>query len=150
MLAMYPHSTPGTDLVIKGISFSPASKLCRKISIPPEWITRLGQTTVCSGRTCLTTRTSWQPDRFNNVFLNSHTRRETVILEESHTFVPVLSMPCEVVTAALTCSTIPASAINPAAASCRWAARRVKPRLQSKSMVDFKGIRGGRRICLEL
>jgi len=58
-----------------------------------------------------------QPDSFNNVLLKSHTRRQTVVLGESHTFGLALSIQCELVTAAVTHSTsFPLGRSNPAAA----------------------------------
>src|SRR6202030_3461858 len=58
-----------------------------------------------------------QPDSFNNVILNSHTRRETVVLQESHTFGPSVVNSARVgYSRSHALNLIPSGAINPAAA----------------------------------
>src|SRR5712691_9842359 len=57
-----------------------------------------------------------QPDSFNNVLLKSHTRRQTVVLGESHTFGPSVVNAARVgYSRSHALNLIPFGAINPAA-----------------------------------
>src|SRR5712675_798817 len=57
-----------------------------------------------------------QPDSFNNVILKSHTGRQTVVLEENHTFTPTVVNAARVgYSRSHALNLIPGGAINPAA-----------------------------------
>jgi hypothetical protein len=117
ILAMYPHSTPGTDsgdqgnFIFSGVQIVPENFYTARVDH------KIGTNDSLFGTYLFDDTDFLQPDRFNNVFLNSHTRRETVILEESHTFGPSLVNAVRGgYSRTHVLNLIPASAINPAAA----------------------------------
>jgi hypothetical protein len=81
-----------------------------------------------------------QPDKFDNIFLKSHTRRETVVLEESHTFGPSFVNTARVgYSRTHVLNLLPAEAINPFAAKDSTGLALGSTTGQTLSTVDFKG-----------
>jgi hypothetical protein len=115
-LAMFPHapttSNPDTAKFINsGVQVVPENFYTVRVDH------KLGTNDSLFGTYLFDDTDFKQPDSFNNVILNSHTRRETVVIEESHTF------GATVVNAARfgynrthALNLIPSGAINPAAA----------------------------------
>jgi len=104
-LAMFPHATPGTSAKDKGQFIHSGLQI-----VPENFYTarvdhKLSANDGLFGTYLYDDTDFTQPDSFNNVLLKSHTRRQTVVLGESHTFGPVSSMPRELVTAAVMRST---------------------------------------------
>jgi len=117
MMAMYPHSTPGTDVGDKGqFIFSGVQR------VPENFYTvrmdhKLGANDSLSGTYLYDDTDFLQPDRFNNLFLNSHTTRSTAVLDESHTFgASFVNTVRGGFSRTHVLNLIPAAAINPAAA----------------------------------
>src|ERR1700687_5470768 len=116
-LAMFPHATPGTSTGDKGKFINSGLQI-----VPENFYTarvdhKLSANDGLFGTYLYDDTDFTQPDSFNNVLLKSHTRRQTVVLAESHTFGPT------VVNAARfgfsrrhALNLIPFGAINPAAA----------------------------------
>jgi len=116
-LAMYPHATPGTTngnkgkFIFSGLQIVPENFYTARVDH------KIGANDSLFGTYLFDDTNFLQPDRMNNVFLNSHTRRETVILEESHTFGPSLVNAVRAgYSRSHVLNLIPAAAINPAAA----------------------------------
>src|SRR6202171_3312175 len=89
-LAMYPHATPGTANGDKGKFINSGLQI-----VPENFYTaridhKLSTNDSLFGTYLFDDTKFRQPDSFNNVYLNSQTRRQTVVLEESHTFGPSL------------------------------------------------------------
>jgi len=85
-LAMFPHATPGTSKADKGKFINSGLQI-----VPENFYTarvdhKLGTNDSLFGTYLFDDTDLKQPDSFNNVILNTHTRRQTVVLEESHTF----------------------------------------------------------------
>ena len=85
-LAMFPHATPGTSNGDKGKFINSGLQI-----VPENFYTvrvdhKLGANDSLFGTYLFDDADLKQPDSFNNVVLNTHTRRQTVVLEESHTF----------------------------------------------------------------
>jgi len=143
MLAMYPRATPNTSSGIKGKFIFSGLQI-----VPENFYTarvdhKLGTNDSLFGTYLFDDTNFLQPDRFDNLFLNSHTRRETVVLEESHTFGPSLVNAARVgYSRSHVLNLIPAAAINPAAGltSLGSTTNQTAPTVQ---VMDFKGIRGG-------
>jgi hypothetical protein len=117
MMAMYPRATPGTingdkgKFIFSGLQIVPENFYTARIDHKLDANDSLFGTYLFDDTNFL------QPDRFDNLFLNSHTRRETVVLEESHTFGPSLVNAARVgYSRTHVLNLIPAAAINPAAA----------------------------------
>jgi Carboxypeptidase regulatory-like domain/TonB-dependent Receptor Plug Domain/TonB dependent receptor len=116
-LAMFPHATPLTSNGDSGKFINSGKQI-----VPENFFTfhvdhKLGTNDSLFGTYLFDDTDFQQPDSFNNVILNSHTRRETIVLEESHTFSANLLNAARVGysrTHAL--NLIPSGAINPAAA----------------------------------
>src|SRR6202047_3756206 len=116
-LAMFPHATPGTSKGDKGKFINSG------LQIVPENFYTLRVDHKLSGKdalfgTYLFDDTDFtQPDSFNNVLLKSHTRRQTVVLGESHTFGPSVVNAARLgYSRSHALNLIPFGAINPAAA----------------------------------
>src|SRR6266852_6317707 len=87
-LAMFPHATPGTSVGDKGQFINSGLQI-----VPENFYTarvdhKLSTNDSLFGTYLFDDTDFKQPDNANNVILNSHTRRQTVVLEESHTFGP--------------------------------------------------------------
>jgi hypothetical protein len=87
-LAMFPHATPGTSSGDTGQFINIAKQI-----VPENFFTVRVDHTITTKDTLFGTylfddTDFTQPDSFNNVLLKSHSRRQTVILGESHTFGP--------------------------------------------------------------
>jgi hypothetical protein len=87
-LVMFPHATPGTSVGDKGKFISSGLQI-----VPENFYTarvdhKFGINDNLFGTYLFDDTDLKQPDPFNNDILNTHTRRQTVILEESHTFGP--------------------------------------------------------------
>jgi hypothetical protein len=117
-LAMYPHATPGTvdpgsdkgKFIFSGLQIVPENFYTARIDH------KLGTNDSLFGTYLFDDTKFRQPDSFNNVFLNSQTRRQTVILEESHTFGPSVVNAARVgYSRSHALNLIPSGAINPAA-----------------------------------
>ena len=88
MFRMYPTPTPGTTNGDSALFINSALQI-----VPENFYTvrvdHKFSTNDSVGGTYLFDDTDFkQPDPFNNNILNSHTRRQTVVLQESHTFGP--------------------------------------------------------------
>jgi len=115
-LAMFPHATPGTikgdkgKFIFSGLQIVPENFYTARIDH------KLGANDSLFGTYLFDDTDFRQPDSFNNVFLKSHTRRETVVLEESHTFGPSLVNAARVgYSRSHALNLLPFGAINPAA-----------------------------------
>jgi hypothetical protein len=117
-LAMYPHATPGTvdpgsdkgKFIFSGLQIVPENFYTARIDH------KLGTNDSLFGTYLYDDTKFRQPDSFNNVFLNSQTRRQTVILEESHTFGPSFVNAARVgYSRSHALNLIPSGAINPSA-----------------------------------
>src|SRR3984893_7583559 len=116
-LAMFPHATPGTSKGDKGKFINSGLQI-----VPENFYTlrvdhKLSTKDTLFGTYLFDDTDFTQPDSFNNVLLKSHTRRQTVVLGESHTFGPSVVNAARLGysrTHAL--NLIPFGAINPAAA----------------------------------
>jgi hypothetical protein len=87
-LAMFPHATPGTSVGDSGNYINSGLQI-----VPENFYTvrvdhKLSTNDGLFGTYLFDDTDFTQPDSFNNVILNSHTRRQTVVAEESHTFSP--------------------------------------------------------------
>src|ERR1700730_4247571 len=116
-LAMLPHATPGTTSGGSGKFIN-----SRKQVVPENFFTihvdhKLATNDSLFGTYLFDDTDFKQPDSFNNVILNTHTRRETVVLEESHTFsANFLNAARAGYSRTHALNLIPSGAINPAAA----------------------------------
>src|ERR1700730_2236569 len=115
-LAMFPHATPGTTkgdkgkFIFSGLQIVPENFYTGRIDH------KLGMNDSLFGTYLFDDTDFQQPDSFNNVILKSHTRRETVVLEESHTFGPSLVNAARVgYSRSHALNLLPFGAINPAA-----------------------------------
>src|SRR3984893_6623185 len=115
-LAMFPHATPGTikgdkgKFIFAGLQIVPENFYTARIDH------KLGMNDSVFGTYLFDDTDFRQPDSFNNVVLKSHTRRETVVLEESHTFGPSLVNAARVgYSRSHALNLLPFGAINPAA-----------------------------------
>lgn len=87
-LAMFPLATPGTTsansdsgkFINSGLQIVPENFYTVRVDH------KLATNDSLFGTYLFDDTDFTQPDSFNNVMLNSHTRRETIVLEESHTF----------------------------------------------------------------
>jgi hypothetical protein len=87
-LAMFPHATPGTSSGDTGKFINIALQ-----TVPQNYFTVRVDHTITQKDTLFGTylfddTDFTQPDSFNNVMLKSHSRRQTVVIGESHTFGP--------------------------------------------------------------
>jgi hypothetical protein len=90
MFRMYPTPTPGTANGDSALFINSALQI-----VPENFYTfrvdyKLSMNDSLSGTYLFDDTDFTQPDTFNNDILNSHTRRQTVVLQESHTFGPNL------------------------------------------------------------
>jgi hypothetical protein len=115
-LAVFPHATPNTTkgdkgkFIFSGLQIVPENFYTGRIDH------KLGVNDSLFGTYLFDDTDFQQPDSFNNVFLKSHTRRETVVLEESHTFGPSLVNAARVgYSRSHALNLLPFGAINPAA-----------------------------------
>ena len=86
--ALYPAPTPGTTNGNSGQFINQGVQ-----NVPENFYTvrvdhKLSSNDSLSGTFLFDDTDFTQPDAFNNDILNSHTRRQTVVLQESHTFGP--------------------------------------------------------------
>jgi hypothetical protein len=86
MLVMFPHATPGTSSGDSGRFIYQAMQI-----VPENFYTfhvdhKLSSNDNLFGTYLFDNTVFTQPDSFANNILNSRTRRQTVVLEESHTF----------------------------------------------------------------
>jgi hypothetical protein len=116
-LAMFPHATPGTSKGDKGKFINSGLQI-----VPENFYTfrvdhRLSANDTLFGTYLFDDTDFTQPDSFNNVLLKSHTRRETVVLGESHTFGPTVVNAARFgFSRSHALNLVPFGAINPAAA----------------------------------
>ena len=116
-LAMFPHATPGTSKGDKGKFINSGLQI-----VPENFYTlrvdhKLSAKDTLFGTYLFDDTDFTQPDSFNNVLLKSHTRRQTVVLGESHTFGPsVVNAARFGYSRSHALNLIPFGAINPAAA----------------------------------
>src|ERR1700736_4017490 len=116
-LAMFPHATPGTSVGDKGQFINSGLQI-----VPENFYTfrvdhKLSAKDSLFGTYLFDDTDFTQPDSFNNVLLKSHTRRQTVVLGESHTFGPsVVNAARFGYSRSHALNLIPFGAINPAAA----------------------------------
>jgi hypothetical protein len=116
-LAMFPHATPGTSVGDKGKFINSGLQI-----VPENFYTfrvdhKLSANDSLFGTYLFDDTDFTQPDSFNNVLLKSHTRRQTVVLGESHTFGPTVVNAARVgYSRSHALNLIPFGAINPAAA----------------------------------
>jgi hypothetical protein len=116
-LAMFPHATPGTSKGDKGKFINSGLQI-----VPENFYTvrvdhKLSPNDNLFGTYLFDDTDFTQPDSFNNVLLKSHTRRQTVVLGESHTFGPTVVNALRVgYSRSHALNLIPFGAINPAAA----------------------------------
>ena len=116
-LAMFPHPTPGTSAKDKGKFINSGLQI-----VPENFYTarvdhKLSRNDGLFGTYLFDDTDFTQPDSFNNVLLKSHTRRQTVVLGESHTFGPSVVNAARVgYSRSHALNLIPFGAINPAAA----------------------------------
>src|SRR5467141_1941013 len=116
-LAMFPHATPGTSVGDKGNFIHSGLQI-----VPENFYTarvdhKLSRNDGLFGTYLFDDTDFTQPDSFNNVLLKSHTRRQTVVLGESHTFGPSVVNSVRVgYSRSHALNLIPFGAINPAAA----------------------------------
>jgi hypothetical protein len=115
-LAMFPHATSGTSngdkgkFIFSGLQIVPENFYTARIDH------KLGTNDSLFGTYLFDDTKFRQPDSFDNVFLNSQTRRQTVVLEESHTFGPSLVNAVRVgFSRSHALNLLPSGAINPAA-----------------------------------
>ncbi len=115
-LAMFPHATPGTSSKDKGKFINSGLQI-----VPENFYTarvdhKLSMNDGLFGTYLFDDTDFTQPDSFNNVLLKSHTRRQTVVLGESHTFGPSVVNAVRVgYSRSHALNLIPFGAINPAA-----------------------------------
>src|SRR4030088_2686961 len=115
-LAMFPHATPGTSVGDKGKFIHSGLQI-----VPENFYTfrvdhKLSRNDGLFGTYLFDDTDFTQPDSFNNVLLKSHTRRQTVVLGESHTFGPSVVNTARVgYSRSHALNLIPFGAINPAA-----------------------------------
>src|SRR5882672_6835177 len=116
-LAMFPHATAGTSVGDKGKFVNSGLQI-----VPENFYTfrvdhKLSRKDNLFGTYLFDDTDFTQPDSFNNVLLKSHTRRQTVVLGESHTFGPsVVNVARLGYSRSHALNLIPFGAINPAAA----------------------------------
>jgi outer membrane receptor protein involved in Fe transport len=116
-LAMFPHATPGTSVGDKGKFINSALQI-----VPENFYTvrvdhKLSTNDTLFGTYLFDDTDFKQPDSFNNVTLDSHTRRQTVVLEESHTISPNLLNTARIgFSRSHALNLVAFGAINPAAA----------------------------------
>ncbi len=116
-LVMFPHATPGTSSKDKGQFINSGLQI-----VPENFYTarvdhKLSMNDSLFGTYLFDDTDFTQPDSFNNVLLKSHTRRQTVVLEESHTFGPSFVNTSRLgFSRSHALNLIPFGAINPAAA----------------------------------
>jgi hypothetical protein len=115
-LAMFPHATvsaPGSDkgqFINSGLQIVPENFYTARVDH------KLSTNDSLFGTYLYDDTDFKQPDKPNNVFLKSHTRRQTVVLEESHTFGPSLVNAGRVgFSRSHALNLLPFGAINPAA-----------------------------------
>src|ERR1700719_1710588 len=115
--AMSPHATAGTSKGDKGQFINSGLQI-----VPENFYTLRGDHKLSTKDTLFGTylfddTDFTQPDSFNNVLLKSHTRRQTVVLGESHTFGPSVVNAARLgYSRSHALNLIPFGAINPAAA----------------------------------
>jgi hypothetical protein len=116
-LAMFPHATPGTSKGDKGQFIHSGLQI-----VPENFYTarvdhKLSGKDTLFGTYLFDDTDFTQPDSFNNVLLKSHTRRQTAVIGESHTFGPSVVNDVRVgYSRSHALNLIPFGAINPAAA----------------------------------
>jgi hypothetical protein len=116
-LAMFPHATPGTSKGDKGQFINSGLQI-----VPENFYTgrvdhKISAKDTLFGTYLFDDTDFTQPDSFNNVLLKSHTRRQTLVIGESHTFSPsVINAARFGYSRSHALNLIPFGAINPAAA----------------------------------
>jgi hypothetical protein len=116
-LAMFPHATPGTSKGDKGQFINSGLQI-----VPENFYTarvdhKISAKDTLFGTYLFDDTDFTQPDSFNNVLLKSHTRRQTAVIGESHTFGPSVVNDVRVgYSRSHALNLIPFGAINPAAA----------------------------------
>ncbi|HXM97119.1 MAG TPA: TonB-dependent receptor [Candidatus Dormibacteraeota bacterium] len=114
-LAMFPHATTSTvdqgTFIHSGLQIVPENFYTFRVDH------KLSATDTLFGTYLFDDTDFTQPDSFNNVLLKSHTRRQTVVLGESHTFGPTVVNAARFgFSRSHALNLIPFGAINPAAA----------------------------------
>jgi hypothetical protein len=119
-LAMFPHATPGTSSGDKGKFINSGLQIVPENFYTARLDHRISASDNLFGTYLFDDTDFKQPDSFNNVILNSHTRRQTVVLEESHTFGPSVVNAARVgFSRSAVINLKPSGAINPAAADLK-------------------------------
>jgi hypothetical protein len=114
---MFPHATPGTAVGDQGKFIHSGLQI-----VPENFYTarvdhKLSLNDSLFGTYLFDDTDFKQPDNANNLFLKSHTRRQTVVLEENHTFGPSVVNAARVgFSRSHALNLLPSGAINPAAA----------------------------------
>jgi hypothetical protein len=86
LLALYPHATPGSVTGDTGLFAAPSNQI-----VPENFYTarvdhKIGNNDTLFGTYLYDDTNYTQPDAFQNDLTQSHTRRQTVAIEENHTF----------------------------------------------------------------
>src|SRR6202165_429326 len=116
-LAMFPHATPGTSAKDKGQFINSGLQIVPESFYTARVDHKLSTNDGLFGTYLFDDTDFTQPDSFNNVLLKSHTRRQTVVLGESHTFGPTVVNAARFgFSRSHALNLIPFGAINPAAA----------------------------------
>jgi Carboxypeptidase regulatory-like domain/TonB dependent receptor/TonB-dependent Receptor Plug Domain len=115
-LAMFPHATAGTSVGDKGKFIHSGLQIVPENFYTARLDHKLSRKDSLFGTYLFDGTDFTQPDSFNNVILKSHTGRQTVVVEESHTFGPSVVNAARVgYSRSHALNLIPGGAINPAA-----------------------------------
>jgi hypothetical protein len=115
-LAMFPHATAGTSVLDSGKFINSGLQI-----VPENFYTvrvdhKLALNDSLFGTYLFDDTDLKQPDAFNNDILNTHTRRQTVVIEEAHTFSASVMNAARIgFTRTHAPNLTPAGAVNPAA-----------------------------------
>src|ERR1700682_515432 len=115
-LVMFPNATPGTSVLDKGKFINSGLQIVRENFYTVRVDHKLATNDNLFGTYLFDDTDLKQPDPFNNDILNTHTRRQTVVLQESHTFGASVVNAARVGYSRTHAPNLtPAGAINPAA-----------------------------------
>jgi len=115
-LVMFPNATRGTSVLDKGKFINSGLQIVRENFYTVRVDHKLATNDNLFGTYLFDDTDLKQPDPFNNDILNTHTRRQTVVLQESHTFGASVVNAARVGYSRTHAPNLtPAGAINPAA-----------------------------------
>src|SRR5467141_694179 len=115
-LVMFPNATRGTSVLDKGKFINSGLQIVRENFYTVRVDLKLATNDNLFGTYLFDDTDLKQPDPFNNDILNTHTRRQTVVLQESHTFGASVVNAARVGYSRTHAPNLtPAGAINPAA-----------------------------------